>query len=211
MEEVIMTDLPRAAAPIDFYFDFSSPYGYLAAEKVDELAARYGRTVLWHPILLGVTFKATGLAPLTAIPLKGTYSVRDIERSARYLGLPYAHPSSFPVPTQHAARAFLWLNDRKPALAREFALNVCRAYFVQDVNISDLGRVLDIAANLGVDRDALSGVLAGTEIKARLAAEVDLAMARGVFGSPFIIVDGEAFWGVDRLPQVERWLAEGGF
>ena len=66
-----MTDTPRPAAPIDFYFDFSSPYGYLAAEKIDELAARYGRSVLWHPILLGVTFKATGLVPLTVIPLKG--------------------------------------------------------------------------------------------------------------------------------------------
>jgi 2-hydroxychromene-2-carboxylate isomerase len=54
-------------------------------------------------------------------------------------------------------------------------------------------------------------VLAGTEIKARLAAEVDLGLARGVFGSPFIIVDGEAFWGADRLPQLERWLETGPF
>lgn len=66
------------------------------------------------------------------------------------------------------------------------------------MNISDLGAVLDIAAGVGVDRDDLSAVLAGTEIKARLAAEVDLGLARGVFGSPFIIVDGEAFWGADR-------------
>ena len=203
-----MTDTPRPAAPIDFYFDFSSPYGYLAAEKIDELAARDGRSVLWHPILLGVTFKATGLVPLTVIPLKGAYSVHDIERSARYLDLPYTHPSGFPLPTQHAARAFLWLNDRKPALARAFGLAVYRAYFVDDVNISDLGTVLNIAAGLGVDRDTLSGVLAGSEIKTRLAAEVDLAMARGVFGSPFIFVDGEGFWGSDRLEQVDRWLTK---
>ncbi len=79
------------------------------------------------------------------------------------------------------------------------------------MNISDLAAVLEIAAAQGVDRDALSAVLAGAEIKARLVAEVELAMARGVFGSPFIIVDGEPFWGADRLPQVERWLAESGF
>ena len=206
-----MTDAPRSRAPIDFYFDFSSPYGYFAAEKIDALAARFGRTVLWHPFLLGVTFKVTGLAPLPTIPLKGAYSMHDIERSARYFGLPYRQPSTFPIPTQHAARAFLWLNDRSPAKARDFGLAAYRAYFVEDVNISELGAVLDIAAGVGIDRDELSAVLAGTEIKARLAAEVELGMSRGVFGSPFIIVDGEAFWGADRLPQVERWLAEGGF
>ncbi len=206
-----MTEPRRSAAPIDFYFDFSSPYGYFAAEKIDALAERYGRTVLWHPFLLGVTFKVTGLAPLPSIPLKGAYSMHDIERSARYFGLPFKQPSTFPVATQHAARAFLWINDRSPQKARAFGLTAYRAYFVDDVNISDLGAVLDIAAGQGIDRDELSGVLSGTEIKARLAAEVDLGLSRGVFGSPFIIVDGEAFWGADRLPQVERWLAEGGF
>ena len=79
------------------------------------------------------------------------------------------------------------------------------------MNISDLAAVLDIAARIGIDRDELSAALAGAEIKTRLAAEVDLGLARGVFGSPFLFVDGEAFWGADRLPQVERWLAEGGF
>ena len=198
-------------APLDFYFDFSSPYGYLAAEKIDALAAAHGRSVLWHPILLGVTFKATGLAPLPAIPLKGEYSLRDIARSARFLGVPYRKPTVFPIPTQHAARAFLWLNDRDPQQARAFGLAAYRAYFTEDVNISDLAAVLEIAAAQGVDRDALSAVLAGAEIKARLVAEVELAMARGVFGSPFIIVDGEPFWGADRLPQIEKWLETGGF
>ena len=206
-----MTDAAQCPAPIDFYFDFSSPYGYLAAEKIDELAARHGRTVQWHPFLLGVTFKLTGLAPLPTIPLKGAYSAHDIARSARYFDLPYRQPSSFPIPTQHAARSFLWLDERNPQQAREFGLAAYRAYFVDDVNISDLSAVLDIAARVGVDRDVLSAVLAGAEIKTRLIAEVEQGLARGVFGSPFIFVDGEAFWGADRLPQVERWLADGGF
>jgi hypothetical protein len=94
-----MTDPQRSTAPIDFYFDFSSPYGYFAAEKIDDLAARYGRTVLWHPFLLGVTFKVTGLGPLPGIPLKGAYSLHDIARSARYFGLPFRQPSVFPIPT----------------------------------------------------------------------------------------------------------------
>ena len=201
----------RSAAPLDFYFDFSSPYGYFAAERIDELAARYGRSVLWHPFLLGATFKVTGLGPLPSIPLKGTYSLHDIQRSARYFGVPYRQPSSFPLPTQHAARAFLWINDRDPALARQFGLAIYRAYFVDDQNISDLAVVLDVAAGLRLDRDELSAVVGSAEIKTRLIAESELALARGVFGSPFVFVDGEAFWGADRLSQIEKWLAEGGF
>ena len=76
--------------PIDFYFDFSSPYGYLAAQKIEALAAKHGRAVDWHPVLLGVVFRQTGTAPLTDVPLKGDYSRRDFERSARF------HGSSWP-------------------------------------------------------------------------------------------------------------------
>jgi 2-hydroxychromene-2-carboxylate isomerase len=198
-------------AAIDFYFDFSSPYGYFAAEQIDALAARHGRPVRWQPILLGVVFKTVGTAPLPSIPVKGPYSLHDIGRTARYLGVPYRHPGRFPLPTQQAGRAFTWLAERAPALARDFARATYRAYFTADRDISDLGVVLDVAAGLGVDADELSAALADAALKARFKAAVEAALARGVFGSPFVIVDGEPFWGSDRLPQVDRWLAEGGF
>lgn len=197
--------------PIDFYFDFSSPYGYMGAMQIDALAAKYERQVLWHPMLLGVAFKATGAAPLPLIPIKGEYSVRDMARSARFMGIPYKHPSNFPLATQHAARAFLWMNDRDTQQARRFALAIYHAYFVEDRNISELDLVLEIAQQNGADRIALSTVLGDAAIKERLKAEVELAMARGVFGAPFFFVDGEPFWGCDRLPQMERWLAQGPF
>lgn len=197
--------------PIDFYFDFSSPYGYMGAMQIDALAAKYERQVLWHPMLLGVAFKATGAAPLPLIPIKGEYSVRDMARSARFMGIPYKHPSNFPLSTQHAARAFLWMNDRDTQQARRFALAIYHAYFVEDRNISELDLVLEIAQQNGADRNALSTVLGDAAIKERLKAEVELAMARGVFGAPFFFVDGEPFWGCDRLPQMERWLAQGPF
>jgi 2-hydroxychromene-2-carboxylate isomerase len=198
-------------APIDFYFDFSSPYGYFGAEKIDDLAARYDRSVRWHPILLGVVFKTVGTAPLPSIPVKGPYSLHDIRRSARFLGVPYVHPSRFPLATQQAGRAYTWLAERSTALAREFALETYRAYFTADRDISDPGVVLEVAASLGVDRDELAAALADATLKARFKADVETALARGVFGSPFFIVDGEPFWGTDRLPQLEKWLAEGGF
>jgi 2-hydroxychromene-2-carboxylate isomerase len=198
--------------PIKFYFDFSSPYGYLMSEKIDALAAQHDRKVQWRPILLGVVFQATGSAPLTLQnPAKAAYSLVDFERSARFMGVPYNPPSRFPLPTQNAARTYYWLHGQDCALARQFAHAVYRAYFVDDRDISAPETVLEIAAGLGVDRDGLEGALQSPEIKARLRNECDEALAVGVFGSPHVIVDGEPFFGADRLPQIAEWLATGGF
>lgn len=197
--------------PIEFYFDFSSPYGYLASEKIDGVAAKYGRKVRWRPILLGVVFRETGVLPLTKVPLKGAYSEHDFSRSARYMGIPYAHPANFPLATQHAARTYYWLHDQHHGMARAFAHAAYRALFAEGRDISDLSVVLELAGQVGANREALSEALAGQALKDRLKAECEAAMKKGVFGSPYLIVDGEPFFGADRLPQVERWLESGGF
>lgn len=205
-----MTDSDKS--PIDFWFDFSSPYGYLMAEKIDAVAARHGRKVRWHPILLGVIFQATGSRPpADGVSSKGTYMMHDFHRSARFMGIPYNPPSRFPLPTQNAARAYYWLHGQDCGLARRFAHAVYRAFFVDDLDISSPDTVLDIAAGLGVDRQQLATALQAPEVKARLKDEVDAALAAGVFGSPHVVIDGEAFFGADRLPQIERWLETGGF
>jgi len=205
-----MTDSGKA--PIDFWFDFSSPYGYLMSEKIDAVAAKYGRKVKWHPVLLGVIFQATGSRP----PVDGTsskshYMLRDFHRSARFMGVPYNPPSRFPLPTQNAARAYYWLHGQDCAQARQFAHATYRAFFVDDRDISSPDTVLDIAAGLGVDRAALAAGLQDPAIKARLKDECETAVSIGVFGSPHVIIDGEAFFGADRLPQIEQWLESGGF
>lgn len=198
--------------PIDFWFDFSSPYGYLMSERIDAVAARYGRKVRWHPILLGIIFQATGSRPpADGVSSKGTYMFHDFHRSARHMGIPYNPPSRFPLPTQNAARAFYWLHGQDCALARQFAHAVYRAFFVDDLDISSPDTVLDIAEKLGIDRAQLASALQAPEIKARLKEECDKALAIGVFGSPHIVIDGEPFFGADRLPQIEHWLETGGF
>ncbi|MDR1995445.1 2-hydroxychromene-2-carboxylate isomerase [Azonexus sp.] len=199
-------------APIDFWFDFSSPYGYLLSERIDAVATRHGRAVRWHPILLGIIFQATGSRPPAGDDsAKARYIVRDFDRSARFMGIPYNPPSRFPLPTQAAARAYYWLHDRDSALARQFAHAVYRAYFIDDRDISAPDTVLDLAAALGTDRGQLAAALQMPELKARLKDECDAALAAGVFGSPHVLIDGEAFFGADRLPQIERWLETGGF
>ena len=196
---------------IDFYFDFSSPYGYLASTRINALAERHQRRVTWRPILLGPMFKAAGTAPLVSVPLKGPYSVRDFLRTARMLKIPYTQPASFPIGTQNAARAFYWLTDRDEMKAQRFAQTCYATYFGQGIDISSTEKIADIAATLGEARAEVLAAMADPLIKERLKNEVDAALAKGVFGSPFIIVDGEPFWGNDRLDQVDVWLATGGF
>lgn len=199
------------ADPIHFHFDFSSPYAYIASTKIDALAAKHGREVVWHPMLLGVAFKAMGMQMLASIPMKGEYSIRDFSRSARFHGVAYHHPATFPIATVGAARAFLWLDARDPAAARRLGHALFRAYFADGVNIGDANEVVAIAAAQGLDPAEVTAGMGDPAVKERLKNEVDAAIAAGVFGSPFFFVDGEPFWGADRLDQLERWLAWGGF
>ncbi|WP_299536969.1 2-hydroxychromene-2-carboxylate isomerase [uncultured Herbaspirillum sp.] len=197
------------STPIDFYFDFSSPYGYFAAVEIDKLAAKYGRGVNWHPILLGPIFKALGTNSLVNIPVKGDYSRHDMERTARFHNIFYKAPSQFPIGTQVAARATLWVQQTQPAKAVDLIKTLYSAYFTEDIDISMPENVLRIAADNGIDRAALEAALGSPELKEQLRASTDAAGRAGVFGSPFMIVDGEQFWGFDRFTQLEAFLKNG--
>jgi len=199
------------SAPIEFYFDFSSPYSYLASEQIEPLGARYGRVVDYRPVLLGATFKVSGLQPLVDVPLKGEYSKRDFDRSARFAAVPFVLPQPFPIATVGAARAYLWLKDSDPQRATAFLHAAFRAYFVRGRNLSENPVLMDVLRQVGVDPEPALQAIQQPAIKEQLRAQVDAAVARGVFGAPFLFVDGEPFWGHDRLPQIERWLATGPF
>lgn len=198
------------SSAIDFYFDFTSPYGYFASTRIDELAGRYGRDVEWHPILLGVVFKTTGAQPLPQVPMKGEYALHDFKRTARHHGIAYQQPDAFPIPTQAAARAMLWVQSKVgDDRAIEFAKAVFKAYFVDNQNIGDPDVVAAVATAMGLDGEALAEGINSASVKDQLRAETDLAMAKGVFGSPYVIIDGEAFWGFDRFDQIEALLKNG--
>src|SRR5215510_30942 len=109
------------AAPIEFYFDLSSPYGYLGAQRIDAIGAEFGRSVTWRPILLGVVFKATGQSPLVSQNLRGPYSAHDMARSARKLGVKFALPEAFPFSSVYPCRIFYWLDGRSPEDAKAYA------------------------------------------------------------------------------------------
>jgi len=198
-------------SPLEFYFDFSSPYGYLGSTRIEALAEKFGRKTVWRPILLGLVFKVTEGKPLPELPLKGDYAKRDMARFARLWNVPFQVPGRFPIATQAPARAYYWAADRDAALGKRLAQALYHAYMADDRDISSPATTADIAATLGLDRSELLAALADPAVKERPRTETATALDRGVFGSPFVLVDGEPFWGADRLDHLERWLATGGW
>jgi 2-hydroxychromene-2-carboxylate isomerase len=196
-------------APIVFYFDFSSPYSYLASEQIGDLAARHGRAVDYRPTLLGAAFRASGQRPLVDIPMKGEYSRRDMARSARFAGIDFRIPEKFPISTVLAARVLMALQAEPSDRAQPFLHSAFRAYFAQGRDISETAVIRELLLGLGADADAVLAAAAQPGLKDQLKQAVDASIAGGVFGAPYFVVDGEPFWGFDRLPQVERWLASG--
>ena len=194
-------------AAIDFYFDFSSPYAYIASEWVETLAARHGRPVRWHAILLGVAFQAAEIKSPVSYPLKREYTLHDFARSARMEGLPYRMPSPFPIATHNAARLFWWLEAQDPQRAVAWAHAGLRAFFTRGIDLSQAPALMALAADAGMAQEQAAAVCADPVWKDKLRAENEAAIGKGVFGAPFFIVDGEPFWGNDRQGQIDRWLS----
>src|SRR6185436_4467059 len=141
----------------------------------------------------------------------GSYSAHDLARSARLFKVPFKLPSKFPIGATAPSRAFYWVGDKDPELAKKLALALFHAYFAEDRDISNPEVTGNVAAKLGVEKSELVQALNDPAVKERLKSEVDAAIERGVFGSPYTVIDGEPFWGSDRLDQVEKWLATGGW
>ena len=195
-------------AAIDFYFDFSSPYAYFASRKIDQLAAEYGRTVNWHPVLIAALTQSTGTPLAVTVPVKWDYLYRDIQRVAKSEGMPFRLPQGFPKLMLEPGRAMLWIRETHGAdIAAKFARTCFQAYFGDGIDLADAEVVAGIAAALGIDRAALLEGMTSSAIKQQFKQGSALAVEQGVFGVPFMVVDGEPFWGYDRFALLERKLA----
>jgi len=199
--------------PIQFWFDFISPFGWFASLRIGDIAARHGRTVEWRPLLLGVTvLKVMGLKPVMDTPLKGDYAARQIARYARRHGLRLARdPAAPPMNPLPCARLFAWLRVHDAAHAQAFACAVFDAYWAEGRALDEPATLRVVALRAGLAPALVERGLADPAAAGLLRAEVEAAVAAGAFGSPFVIVDGEPFFGVDTLDQVDEWLARGGW
>jgi 2-hydroxychromene-2-carboxylate isomerase len=201
------------AAPIAFYFDFISPYGYFASLRIEQLAARHGRTVDWRPMLLGVAvLKVMGLKPLLETPLKGDYVRRDVLRHARRHGVLLGRDLNASVGNPLApARAFYWVRRHHPQLQAAMAHAIFHAFWAQGRDLSTPEAVASIALPAGLTREEVAEGAASDEAATLLRNAVAAAIKAGIFGSPIVVVDDEPFWGEDRLGEVDEWLATGGW
>ena len=199
------------ADPIEFYFDLSSPYGYVGAQLIDAVAERHGREVIWKPFMLGAVFKEEGTQPLVFYPKKGAYARRDMARTTRLHDIPFNFPEKFPQLTVNAARIIYWAGDRDPKERRRLTLAFYQAIFGEGKDISDKAVIRDVCEKEGLDWAEVEGAINDPVIKERLKEETQAALDRGVFGAPYFIVGDEPFWGVDHLPQLEKWLETGGW
>lgn len=207
--------MSEGVSAIEFYFDFSSPYAYLAQARIDDAAAAVGRDVRWRPFLLGAAMRLTGAAPLMTIPVKGDYATRDVQRRARAAGLPYAPGTPFPFGSLGPSRGFYVLDADDPARAKRWARRMFAAFFAESRTIdrtpAALAAAVEWCGEEGVDADWLNAAIGSDSAKTALKAATDDAIARGVFGAPFFIVDGEPFWGLDSLDDALRWATCGGW
>jgi len=198
-------------APIQFWFDFLSPFGYLGSLQIEKLAAEHGRTVDWCPTLLGVmVMNVMGLPAVPATPLKGPYSGRERNRLFGYFGVkldPFGDGGLPPLP---AIRTYTWLKMRDPALARHFGQALYRAHWSEATDVTTPEAVARFGSDrFGLDRGEIIAAIDDPAVKDALKASVGRALEIGVFGVPTFVIDGERFWGNERLPMIDRFLATG--
>jgi 2-hydroxychromene-2-carboxylate isomerase len=196
-------------ASLEFFFDYGSPYSYLADTRLAGLSARTGQEVNYRPMLLGGVFKATGNQSPFVEPVeaKRTYFSTELGRWVRHLGVAFEHNAHFPINTltlmraAHAARAL-------DVFAR-FHAAIYPAFWTQGADLGKPEVIVDVLNAAGLEGKRIVDAGQGSEVKSALRATTDEAVERGVFGAPTFFVDGEMFFGNDRMEFVEAALAKG--
>jgi len=195
------------ARTIEFFFDFGSPTTYLAHTQMPRLAADTGAHIAYVPMLLGGVFKATGNQSPVMVPAKGRWMGTDLERFARRYGVPFEFNPHFPINTLALMRGAVGLQMHQPDRFMVYADAVFRAMWVARANLGDPDVLAQTLSAAGFDAAAFAALVASPEVKARLIANTDAAVARGVFGAPTCFVGDQMFFGQDRLDFVREAAA----
>ena len=189
---------------IECFFDFGSPATYLAWTQLPALAARYNAKLVWRPMLLGAVFKATGNQSPAMNPAKGRYMLIDFQRYAKSYGVPMKFNPFFPINTMTLMRGAVALLD-DPRFD-DYLDTVFSAIWVDEQNMGQPEVVASVLAKAGFDAQALLVRCGEDTVKEKLKANTEEAVVRGAFGAPTIYVDGEVFFGQDRLSMIEKAL-----
>jgi 2-hydroxychromene-2-carboxylate isomerase len=189
-------------ATIEFFFDYGSPASYLAYTQMPGIAQRTGAQIVYLPMLLGGVFKATGNQSPVTIPAKGAWMMTDLPRFAQRYGVPYVRNPHFPINT---------LNLMRGAIAAEmegrlipYSDAIFRAIWVDQKRMEDPIVIGGVLREAGFDPAAMMAAIGTAEVKDKLKASTEEAVARGVFGAPTCFVGDAMFFGQDRLDFVEE-------
>lgn len=209
---MICLELPLAQ--LEFFYDLSSPWTYLAFNNVQPILEETGAEVTWRPFLVGGVFNAVNPAVYEAraqpVDPKIVHNYRWLHEWARLAELPLTFPTEHhPVKSVLAMRACCVLEQQQPNL-KHFSQAAFDAYFARGENIDDPAVLIAIATTCGLDGDALIAGTAEQAIKDRLRANTEEAIARGAYGSPTLLMDQSLYFGNDQLPLVRAALLESG-
>ena len=188
---------------VEYWFDVVCPYAYLASTQMDALARRTGADVRWRPFLLGGVFRAIGAPDAPSMPeAKARMNLLDMTRWADWFGVKLEMPAAHPRRTLLAMRAVVAADER----GTEAAKALFDAYWARGLDITEHDVVCALLDEAGLDGAALVDAAGTSPVKDALRAETDEAVSKGVFGAPSFWVDGQLFWGQDRLAFVEKAL-----
>ena len=187
---------------IEFFFDYGSPASYLAYTQMPAIAQRTGATIIYRPMLLGGVFKATGNRLPVEIAAKGVWMMADLQRYARRYGVPYVRNPHFPINTLNLMRGAIAAENAGRLVPYSDA--IYRAIWADQRNMEDPIVIAGVLREAGFDPAAMMAAIGTAEVKDRLRANTEEAVARGVFGAPTCFVGTELFFGQDRLEFVEE-------
>jgi 2-hydroxychromene-2-carboxylate isomerase len=192
------------AGTLEFYFDYGSPYSYLADTQVETIAERTGAALVRKPMLLGGVFKATGNHSPAELPAKSAWSGFDMPMWANFYGVPFKRNPFFPVNTLALMRGAT--AAQMDGVFEKYHPAIFRAMWVEGRNLNDIKEIAAVLMAAGLDAQKFGNRIQEDDVKGRLKAVTDEAVARGVFGAPTCFVGDRMFFGNDRLPFVELAL-----
>ena len=190
---------------VDFYFDVGSPTAYLAHNRLKQLKLEYGCSVIYHPVLLGGLFKASGNSSPVTVPAKGRYMMmEDLPRFAKLYSVPLNTNPHFPINTLNLMRGAVSSLDEE--YFDTYIDTIFKAIWVESRNMGDIDTVIEVLSDAGLDAKSILEATQNPEVKQQLISNTEQAVERGLFGAPTMFVDGEMFFGQDRLQFVEAAL-----
>ena len=191
---------------VEFYFDLGSPYSYLAYYRLLQMAERQEIQIVYKPILLGGVFKATGNRSPIEIPVKGVYSILDIQRWAEYYQIPMQMNPHFPMNTLTLMRILTGVQLLHLEKFEQVLKLLFDAMFGTPQNLNEPTVLAEVLKQSGFSVEDIMSMVQSDVVKQKLITETEQAILRGIFGAPTFFVGDEMYWGQDRLHFVEQAL-----